>query len=266
MIKKYALVTGASSGIGLEISKILASIGFSLVLVARREEKLKGVTKTLINKYDITADYCVGDLENPNIPQIIYDFCHKKGYFISLLVNNAGYALPDTFHKTSMEAEEKFLRVLGVSVIALTKLFLIDMIKAKQGKIMMISSVAAFAPPSSIQTLYGPIKTFINRFSEGLNLSYNSFGITSTAVCPGYTVTNFHTASGVQQEMDSVPSFMKKPANRIAKEAVDDTLKGKRVCVPTKTYKVIVFLLKLLPHSLFPLFSKRLAPGRYENN
>ena len=165
-----------------------------------------------------------------------------------------------------MEAEEKFLRVLGVSVIALTKLFLIDMIEAKQGKIMMISSVAAFAPPSSIQTLYGPIKTFINRFSEGLNLSYNSFGITSTAVCPGYTVTNFHTASGVQQEMDSVPSFMKKPANRIAKEAVDDTLKGKRVCVPTKTYKVIVFLLKLLPHSLFPLFSKKLAPGRYENN
>ena len=78
MIKKYALVTGASSGIGLEISKILASIGFSLVLVARREDKLKEVTKTLINKYDITADYCVGDLENPNIPQIIYDFCHKK--------------------------------------------------------------------------------------------------------------------------------------------------------------------------------------------
>ena len=266
MKKKYALVTGASSGIGLEISKILASIGFSLVLVARREEKLKEVTKTLINIYDITADYCIGDLENPNTPQTIYDFCHKKGYFISLLVNNAGYALPDAFHKTSMEAEEKFLRVLGVSVIALTKLFLIDMIKAKQGKIMMISSVAAFAPPSSIQTLYGPIKTFINRFSEGLNLSYNSFGITSTAVCPGYTVTNFHTASGVQQEMDSVPSFMKKPANRIAKEAVDNTLKGERLCVPTKTYKVIVFLLKLLPHSLFPLFSKRLAPGRYENN
>ena len=165
-----------------------------------------------------------------------------------------------------MEAEEKFLRVLGVSVIALTKLFLIDMIKAKQGKIMMISSVAAFAPPSSIQILYGPVKTFINRFSEGLNLSYNSYGITSTAVCPGYTITNFHTASGVQQEMDSVPSFMKKTASRVAKEAVDHTLKGKRVCVPTKTYKVIVFLLKLLPHSLFPLFSKRLAPGRYENN
>ena len=129
---------------------------------------------------------------------------------------------------------------------------------------MMISSVAAFAPPSSIQTLYGPIKTFINRFSEGLNLSYNSHGITSTSVCPGYTITNFHTASGVQAEMDRVPSFMKKEASRIAEEAVEATLKGERVLIPTKTYKIIVFLLKLLPHWLFPLFSKRLAPGRYD--
>tara|TARA_A100001015_G_scaffold279553_1_gene340845 strand:+ start:1620 stop:2117 length:498 start_codon:yes stop_codon:yes gene_type:complete len=163
-----------------------------------------------------------------------------------------------------MEAEEKFLRVLGISVIALSKLFIKDMIKAKKGKIMMISSVAAFAPPSSIQILYGPIKTFINRFSEGLNLSYNSYGINSTSVCPGYTITNFHTASGLQAEMDRVPSFMKKEAYRIAEEAVEATLKGDRECVPTKTYKVIVFLLKLLPHWLFPLFSKRLAPGRYD--
>ena len=98
---------------------------------------------------------------------------------------------------------------------------------------MMISSVAAFTPPSTIQVLYGPIKTFINRFSEGLNLSYNHIGITSTAVCPGYTVTNFHTASGVQDEMDRVPSFMKKSATRIAKEAVKATLIGKKhVCLP----------------------------------
>ena len=88
-------------------------------------------------------------------------------------------------------------------------------------------------------------------------------GITSTAVCPGYTVTNFHTASGVQQEMDRVPSFMKKEAHRIAQVAVNATLKGKRVSIPTKTFKLIVFLLKVLPHSLFPLFSKKLAPGRY---
>ena len=264
MKKEYALITGVSSGIGLEISKVLAQKGFSLVLVARREDKLKEVSQDLIQNYKTPVTYFVSDLEDPAAPKAIFEFCINKGYFISLLVNNAGYALPDAFHKTPMEAEEKFLRVLGISVVALTKLFLPDMITAKEGKIMMISSVAAFAPPSTIQTLYGPIKTFINRFSEGLNLSYNALGIKSTAVCPGYTVTNFHTASGVQQEMDRVPSFMKKEAHRVAEEAVEATLKGKKVSVPTKTFKIIVFLLKVLPHSLFPLFSKRLAPGRYE--
>ena len=264
MSKQYALITGATSGIGLEISKSLALRGFSLVLVARRQAKLEEVSQRLSSNYGVDVDFCVGDLEDPQVPQEIYAFCKKKDYFISLLVNNAGYALPTSFHETPMEAEEKFLRVLGIAVIALSKLFLRDMISAKQGKIMMISSVAAFAPPSSIQTLYGPVKTFINRISEGLNLSYNPHGITSTAVCPGYTVTNFHTASGVQEEMDRVPSFMKKDAHRVAEEAVIATLKGRKICVPSKTFKLIVFLLKVLPHRLFPLFSKRLAPGRYD--
>ena len=163
-----------------------------------------------------------------------------------------------------MEDEEKFIRVLGTSVISLTKVFIKKMIEKKYGRIMIISSVAAFAPPSSIQSLYGPIKTFMNRFSEGLNLSYNRKGITSTAVCPGYTVTNFHTASGVQDEMDRVPSFMKKNAKRIAEEAVEATLKGKSLCVPTKTWKVIAFLIRVLPSSIFSMVNKSLAPGRYE--
>ena len=95
-------------------------------------------------------------------------------------------------------------------MISLTKLFVRDMIKNHNGKIMIVSSVAAFAPPAAIQVLYGPIKTFMNRFNDALNINYNSKGITSTALCPGYTVTNFHAASGVQGEMDSVPKYFKK--------------------------------------------------------
>ena len=181
-----------------------------------------------------------------------------------MLVNNAGYAIPSTFDSTSMEDEEKFIRVLGISVIALSKFFIPKMIKNKHGKIMIVSSVAAFAPPSSIQTLYGPIKTFMNRFSESININYNHIGITSTAVCPGYTITEFHSSSGVQDEMDRVPSFLKKSAKRIAKEAVEATLKGKQVYVPTKTYKLIVFLIKTVPKSIFSLLSSGLAPGRYD--
>ena len=161
-----------------------------------------------------------------------------------------------------MEDEEKCLRVLGTSVIALTKKYINDMISNGGGKIMIVSSVAAFAPASSLQSLYGPVKTFMNRFSESLSF-YNKYGITSTAVCPGYTVTNFHTASGVQAEMDSVPSFLKKSAKRIAEEGVAAMMKGKKVSVPTKTWKIIVFLLKIIPHSVSRLVSGLLAPGRY---
>ena len=97
---------------------------------------------------------------------------------------------------SSMEDEEKCIRVLSISVISLTKLFIPIMMEKGGGKIMIVSSIAAFAPPSAIQSLYGPTKTFVNRFSEAINLNYNKNGISSTAVCPGYTVTNFHTASG----------------------------------------------------------------------
>ena len=218
----------------------------------------------MTQEYNIKCDYFSSDLTLIDSPNQIYQFTNQKKYNVDILVNNAGYALSRAFHKNSMEEEEKCLRVLGTSVIALTKNYINDMISNGGGKIMIVSSVAAFAPASSLQSLYGPVKTFMNRFSESLSF-YNKYGITSTAVCPGYTVTNFHTASGVQAEMDSVPGFLKKSAKRIAEEGVDAMFKGKRISVPTKTWKVIVFLLKIIPHSVFRLVSGLLAPGRYDD-
>ena len=264
MKNSYALVTGATSGIGLEISKDLAKRGYNLILVARTKENLSKTSRELTKEYNIKCDYFSSDLTLINSPEEIYQFTSQKQYNVEILINNAGYALPNAFHINSMEDEEKCLRVLGTSVIALTKKYINDMISNGGGKIMIVSSVAAFAPASSLQSLYGPVKTFMNRFSESLNF-YNKYGITSTAVCPGYTVTNFHTASGVQDEMDSVPSFLKKSAKRIAQEGVDAMLKGKKVSVPTKTWKIIVFLLKIIPHSVFSLISGLLAPGRYDD-
>ncbi len=263
--KQWAVITGGSSGIGFSMARYLAQRGYNIVLTARGEQRLQKAVATLKNEFDVEVNYCIADLASSEAPNQIYTFCKKLKGKVSVLVNNAGYALPTPFHQTPMEEEEKFLRVLGISVIALTKLFLNDMLIQGGGKIAIVSSVAAFAPPSAIQPLYGPIKTFVNRFSEGINTNYNAKGITSTAICPGYTITNFHTASGVQEQMDRVPSFMKKEVDRIASEGVDALLKGKKVCVPTFTFKIIVFLLRVLPHSLFSLVSRFLAPGRYED-
>ena len=263
MKNNYSLITGASSGIGLEIAKELAAKGNNILLTARREKKLIDLKSEITSNFNVNCDYITADLSEIDSPKKIYEYCEEKGYFINVLVNNAGYALPDHFHKTPMEDEENFLRVLSTAVISLTKIFLPNMIKERNGNIMIVSSVAAYAPPSKIQSLYGPVKTFMNRFSEAINLSYNDKGVFSTALCPGYTVTNFHTASGVQDEMDSVPKFLKKSALRVAKEGVDGMIKKKKVVVPTKTWKIIVFLLRIVPKIIFDILSSVLAPGRY---
>ena len=263
MKNNYSLITGASSGIGLEIAKQLAEKGNNILLTARREKKLIELKAEITSNFNVNCDYISSDLSEIDSPQKIYNYCQEKGYFINILVNNAGFALPDHFHETPMEDEEIFLRVLSTAVISMTKIFLPNMINEGGGKIMIVSSVAAYAPPSKIQSLYGPVKTFMNRFSEAINLGYNNRGVFSTALCPGYTVTNFHTASGVQDEMDSVPKFLKKSASRIAKEGVDGMMKKKRVVVPTKTWKIIVILLKIVPKVIFDVLSSILAPGRY---
>ena len=204
------------------------------------------------------------DLSKYQTPREIFNFCEENNYKVDLLVNNAGYGIKTSFHETSLDDEEDFIRVLGTSVIMLTKLFLPKMISNGGGKIMIVSSVASFAAPSAIQPLYGPIKTFMNRFSDSININYKSKGVTSTAVCPGFTVTGFHTASGVQDQMDRVPKFLVFSAQRIADEAVKATLAGKRLCVPTKTYKFLVFMLRNLPQSILTFLGKILAPGRYD--
>ena len=255
-MSKYALVTGASSGIGLEVSKNLAAKGYNLVLTARRTDLLNDLANNIENQYGVDVDIISKDLSLYDSPKEIYQFCKSNNYDINLLVNNAGYGIKTAFHNTSVEDEENFIRVLGTSVIMLTKLFLPKMIENGGGKIMIVSSVASFAAPSAIQPLYGPIKTFMNRFSDSININYKHKGITSTSVCPGFTITGFHTASGVQEQMDRVPKFMVFSAERIAKEAVDATLSGKSLCVPTKTYKFLVFMLKNIPQSILRLIGE----------
>ena len=161
MEKNYALITGGSSGIGFEIAKDLANRGYNIILVSRNEQNLQDCCKHLSEEFNVSSDYISSDLANKESVRHIYQTTKERGYNIEILINNAGYGIASPFHETSLEDEEKFVRVLATSVISLTKLFVRDMVEKKAGKIMIVSSVAAFAPPSAIQVLYGPIKTFM---------------------------------------------------------------------------------------------------------
>ena len=133
MSNNFALITGASSGIGLEIAKCLAKKKYNVVLTARSEKKLIQYSSEISQNYGVKSDYIKCDLSEKDAPKMLYDFCESNDYQIDTLVNNAGYALPDLFHITPMYDEEKFLRVLSTSVIALTKIFLPKMIEAGKG-------------------------------------------------------------------------------------------------------------------------------------
>ena len=264
-MKQYVLITGASSGIGLELAKQFAKIGYNLVLTARRADRLAEISRELAQKYSIDVSYISSDLKDTNAPKLIYEGCiHKE---IAIIVNNAGYSINKKFHETDFEEEEDFLRVLSLSMIHLTKLFLPDMINRGYGRIMMISSFAALAPPASgWGSLYAPVKTFVNRVGDALNASYNHKGITVTNVCPGFTITEFHQASGLQDAMDKIPSFMKYSAEFVAKGAIKATLAGKRIWIPGMVYKFFGVLLQILPTSMILFIARvlRLTGGRYD--
>ena len=259
----YAIVTGASAGIGKEIAIQLAERGHDIILTARRENRLQEIASEIRSRYQVNVDYITADLAEVDAPDQIHEFCKNNNYDVEILINNAGYVLPKPFHEVPMEDEEKSLRVLAISVIALTKKFVPDLLARGGGKVMIVSSVASFAPPSAIQTLYGPIKTFMNRFSDSININYKRKGISSTSVCPGYTVTEFHSASGTQEQMDKVPAFMKLTAERVAREGLDAMFAGKRLSIPSKRYKVLVFLMTHFSF-LINIFSNALTGGRYE--
>jgi len=130
-MKSFALVTGASSGIGLQICHSLASRGYNVILTSRSEDKLKSISEQIRSKYKVESNFFPTDLADKNGPQNIFNFCRSNNHHIDILINNAGYALPESFEKNSVEDEEKCIRVLGTSVISLTKLFVREMIKKK---------------------------------------------------------------------------------------------------------------------------------------
>ncbi len=264
-MNEYALITGASSGIGLAVANELAKSGYNLVLTARRDTRLKKISQELAQKYSVDVSYVVADLKDPNAPKVIYEGCGNKE--IAIIINNAGYSINKKFHETEFTEEEDFLRVLSLSMIHLTKLFLPDMMYRGYGRIMIVSSFAALAPPASgWGSLYGPVKTFVNRVGDALNASYNHKGITVTNVCPGFTITEFHQASGLQDAMDKIPAFMKYSSEFVARGAVKATLAGKRIWIPGMVYKFFAVLLRILPTSMILFIARvlRLTGGRYD--
>jgi uncharacterized protein len=193
---RTALITGASSGIGKELSTLFARDGFDVVLVSRREAVLRTIAEELASRYGITAHVLTEDLRHAGAPADIYHALAEQSVTVDVLVNNAGVGTFGAFHETEADADLDILRVNVLALTYLTKLFLRDMVERKSGRILNVSSTAAFQP-GPMMSVYYASKAYIFSWSEALRDELRGTGVTVTVLCPGPTPTGFQARAGI---------------------------------------------------------------------
>lgn len=241
-MSKIALITGASSGLGLEYAKAFAKKGFKIILVARDKTTLQRVSDQLPSESEIIA----GDLLKEEDLGLVIDRLKSAEESVDVLINNAGFGLPLEFDENNISDEVNHLRLHNEVPMRLMHAALENMIEKKRGLIINVSSVAAFLPRST----YSAVKQWLVTFSRWANGYYASKGVKVSAVCPGFTHTNFHERMGLPPGEEGIPNWMWLNAKNVVNESIRTAERGKAVCVPSKRYKVIVALLKFIPANL----------------
>ncbi len=247
--RAWALVTGASAGIGHEFCRQLAAKGYQLVLVARRRDKLEAVAEGLKSQFDAETFIITADLSKTGASADIAQQLEQRGIEIEYLVNNAGYGLPGSYHVPGWQQHADFIQVMMTAVCELTRHLLPGMQKRGRGFIMNVASVAGLVQPSAGHTLYGASKSFLIKFSQSLALENSQSGVRVCALCPGFTYTEFHDVNGTREMMNTIPSYLWLDVKKVVSDAVKAMEKDsvKTVLVPGAQYKLAVFLYRYLP-------------------
>ena len=205
---KTALVTGASSGIGAEFARVLARKGCDLILVARREDKMRELANELTQKYEVKTHVIAQDLSGEWAACMLYDEIDKRELRVDILINNAGFATQGDFETTDADLLHRETMLNVMAVIDLTRLFLPAMVERKSGVIVNVASTASFFPLQT-QAVYGATKAFVLSWSEALWAENRGRGIKVLALCPGATQTEFFDRVGkIVKAPKDTPAFV----------------------------------------------------------
>ncbi len=246
---KTALITGASAGIGEAFARAYAAKGADLVLVARREDRLRALSEALRDAHGVGVRVIAADLSDPAAPQAIFDALAADGMRIDILVNNAGFGLPGFYHENDWPAHRAFLELMVNSYAQMTRAFLPGMRQRNWGRIIQVSSVAGLTPGSAGHTLYGPAKAFLVSFAQSIAAECDGTGIRSSALCPGFTYSEFHDVNETRALVSQLPKYMFMEAAPVVEGAIEAAERGRVVFVPGAWNKFIVWLAKALPRS-----------------
>lgn len=258
-MKKTALITGASSGIGLELARVFAKNNISLVLTARSEDKLLQIKRELENDYGITVAIVPLDLSDYHNALKIYELLKKENIAVEYLVNNAGFGDYGFFHESDWPKQAEMINLNVTALTYLTHLFLKDMVARKSGRIMNVSSTAAFQP-GPLMSVYYATKAFVQHFSEAIANELADKGVTVTALCPGPTESNFANAA----DMDSSPLFKRKlPTSLdVAEYGFKAMMSGKTVAIHGVGNKILRQSGRFAPRKVLAAVVRKIQEAR----
>lgn len=246
---RWALVTGASAGIGQAFCRQLAGAGYHLVMVARRADQMHALAAELRQSHGTASLVIPADLSEPGAGRAIAKHLEKDEIEVEFLVNNAGYGVPGRYTDRDWKTHADFLQVMVGAVCELTWRLLPSMQARGRGYIINLSSVAGLVPGSEGHTLYGAAKSFLVRFSESLALENRRTGVHAIALCPGFTYSEFHDVSGTRNLVSRLPAFMWLNADEVVRYGIDSVLRDppRVVAIPGFVYRVLVGLNRYLP-------------------
>jgi short-subunit dehydrogenase len=251
-VRRTAMVTGATSGIGAAFAARLAASGYDLVLVSRDADRLGRAAGDLRSRHGVAVDVLPADLADPGELAGI-EARLRDGAPVDLLVNNAGMSLNKAFLRSSAEEEERLLRLNVTAVMRLTHAALPGMVDRRHGAVVNVSSVYGFAAVMPGST-YPASKAWVTNFTESVGLSVRRFGIRVMALCPGYTRTEFHSRAGI--DMSKTPAWLWLDADRVVRDGLRDLARGKLLSVPDWRYKTVVFGMRHVPRRLLQRVAK----------
>ncbi len=256
---KTALVTGASAGIGEAFARLLASQGFNLVLVARRVERLEALATQLAADHNIGCTPLAADLADPKGVRALVRDLKKRKLDVDVLINNAGMSGSYKFADVQWTELAAEIQVMITSLTELAHALVPGMKERGYGRIVNVSSIAAYAPPAA-SLLYTGIKSYVLHVSQSMDMELKPHGVHVTALCPGFTRTEFHDVMGTRQAASQFPDFVWQDAADVVREGFDAVMAGKPVCVPGWVNRLTVAGIRPLPEALRYQLGLRMNP------
>lgn len=255
MEREVALITGASSGIGRELTKLFAEYGFDLVLVARNEAALNEIASQLTARQPVSVTVVPKDLSLPQAPEEIYDTLKQASIAVDVLVNNAGTQVYGALQDTDTSEQLRLIQVNLVALTHLTMLFGREMVDRGRGRILNVASTGAFSP-TPLNAIYCATKAYVLSFSEAIARDLEGTGVTVTCLCPGATETRFAKRAGIEN-VRLFQAFVMN-ARDVARAGYRGLMSSKTTVVPGVYNQILVSLVRFTPRRLVTRIGKYL--------